>query len=241
MPLPEIDSRSALFLDFDGTLVDIAAQPGAVVVEPGLIDTLRHTCERLRGALALISGRPIADLDRLLHPLVLPAAGIHGAERRLANGRLVRKTPPDLDLVLAAADRLVAAESRLLVERKGFAVALHYRAAPQCEAACVDAMSDAAEHSGGLHVLRGKMVVEVLPADIGKGYAALAFMQEEPFAGRSALFVGDDTTDEAAFVALQAHGGLGVKVGAGASAAAHRIESASAVRRWLSAIATAEV
>lgn len=237
-PAP-IDRESALFLDFDGTLVDIAPTPEAVRVDDGLTEVLGLLAAQLHGALALVSGRPIAQLDRLLGPLHLPAAGIHGAERRRVDGRIERLEAPSLDRVAAAAEQLAAREPRLRIELKGAAVALHYRAAPAFEAACIDAMTHAAEMSGGLHVMRGKMVVEVLANGAGKGRAIEAFLREPPFAGRAPVFAGDDITDEAGFAVVHAEDGRSIKVGRGETLARERIESPAALRRWLHACSEA--
>ena len=179
----------ALFLDFDGTLVDIAPQPEAVIVPSDLVATLDALNKYLGGALALISGRPIEQIDAFLHPLRLPAAGVHGAERRGADGA------DD-----AAVDPSVGARGRgrrwrsppairgLRVENKRGSVALHYRQAPELEQECLQAMQAAVEESPGLTLLRGKMVVEAKPGGASKGHAIEAFLQEPPFAGRSPGF-----------------------------------------------------
>jgi trehalose 6-phosphate phosphatase len=230
---PVLDARCALFLDFDGTLVDIAPTPDAVVVAPGLTDTLARLAQRLDGAVALISGRPIAQLDHWLAPLALPAAGVHGAERRRPDGVIERRALPQLDRAAAVAQRMALAYPGLLVERKSCAVALHYRGAPHCETLCRKAMHEAAGAEPGLHVMHGKMVVEVLPRGVGKGQALAEFLLERPFAGRRPVFVGDDVTDESGFEAAQRAGGIAVRVGPGPSVAMHRLPTSAAVRRWL--------
>lgn len=213
----------ALFLDFDGTLVDIAPQPEAVVVPPSLIRTLDAAQHYLGGALALISGRPIEQIDRFLHPMKLPVAGVHGAERRNARGELALLPSPALDIVEEAALELVRAHPRVRVEIKRGSIALHYRQAPELEAQCVQTLQRAVERSQGLTLLRGKMVVEAKPGGASKGAAIAAFMAEPPFAGRTPIFVGDDVTDEVGFATVQQMHGLGVKVGEGASVAHQRI------------------
>jgi len=237
---PHLDGRSALFLDFDGTLVDIATTPERVVVEPELVDTLGRVRDRLEGALALVSGRPIASIDRWIAPLVLPVAGIHGAERRRADGLIERLPLVPLDAVADLAERLAALHPGLRVERKGLSVALHYRQAPEFEATCLAAMSDAVTREPSLHLLRGKKVVEVLPHGVSKGQAIEAFLRESPFAGRRPLFIGDDITDEDGFAVVQRAGGVSIKVGEGDSVAAYRLGSAAGVRRWLYAAANAQ-
>lgn len=234
-----IDRRTALFLDFDGTLADLAPEPQAVRVSPELVPTLRRLCERLDGALAIVSGRPIAEIDRLLAPLRLPAAGVHGAERRHATQVEAIAVPPlaALDEVEAVAAAVAARHPGVRVERKAAALALHYRLAPEAEHACLAAMRRAVEDRAGLGVLVGKCVVEVKPAGVDKGRAIEAFLTRPPFAGRTPVFVGDDVTDEAGFAAAVRAGGHAVKVGAGPTQAAHRVDSPAALldglRRWL--------
>jgi len=230
----------ALFLDFDGTLVDIAPQPEAVVVPPPLIHTLERLHQYLGGALALISGRPIEQMDEFLRPLVLPAAGVHGAERRNARGEVTLLGTHPLDLVEAAALDLVRQDPRLRVEAKRGSLALHYRQAPELEALCLQTLQRAVEESPGLTLLRGKMVVEAKPGGASKGAAIEAFMAEAPFAGRTPLFVGDDITDEVGFATVQRMQGLGVKVGDGATVAWKRIASPAVFREQLQSAVAAK-
>jgi trehalose 6-phosphate phosphatase len=220
----------ALFLDFDGTLVDLAEQPEGVVVPPTLIDTLRELHTYLGGAVAVISGRPMEQLDEFLAPLRLPMAGVHGAERRAADGTLSLQTTYALDAVQHAAQALLDQHPALRVELKRGSLALHYRQAPELEDLCVKTMRAAVEASPGLTLMRGKMVVEAKPGGASKGLAIDAFLHEEPFAGRQPVFMGDDFTDEVGFTVVQRRGGMGVKVGAGPSAAWHRVESPAVLR-----------
>lgn len=220
----------ALFLDFDGTLVEIAEHPQAVVVPRGLVVTLERMCAMLDGAVAVISGRPIEQIDRFLHPLVLGVAGVHGAERRGADGRLARMEPPPMGRVQAAAQALAQDHPGLVVEIKRGSVALHFRQAPQLEALCLAAMQDAVDHSPGLGLLQGKMVVEAKASAVSKGRAIEAFLEEPPFAGRTPVFIGDDMTDEAGFAAVQRLGGVGVKVGEGDSVATCRLADPATMR-----------
>lgn len=220
----------ALFLDFDGTLVDIAPQPEAVVVPAGLRDTLERLHQYLGGAAAVISGRPIEQIDSFLLPLVLPAAGVHGAERRNAGGELVLLSTHPLELVEAAAGELAAQHPELRIENKRGSIAVHYRQAPQLEALCVQTIQAAVEQSPGLTLLHGKMVVEAKPGGASKGRAIEAFMQEPPFKGRTPVFIGDDITDEVGFSTVQRLGGMGIKVGEGPSVAWQRMASPAAMR-----------
>ena len=223
----------ALFLDFDGTLVDLAQQPEDVVVPPSLVATLRDLHAYLGGAVAVISGRPMEQLDAFLAPLRLPMAGVHGSERRAADGTLSLHATYPLDEVQRAAQALADQHPALRLESKRGSLALHYCQAPQLEALCLDTLRAAVEASPGLTLMRGKMVVEAKPGGASKGMAIDAFMHEAPFAGRQPVFIGDDFTDEVGFTVVQGRGGMGVKVGGGASAAWHRVESPAALRQEL--------
>ncbi|WP_038217890.1 trehalose-phosphatase [Xenophilus azovorans] len=231
-PLPDRDP--ALFLDFDGTLVAIAETPEAIEVAPGLVPLLIELHERLDGALAIVSGRQIDVLDRFLAPLRLPAAGEHGVQRRDAQGRLQERTPPDLAVVLEAANALAARHTGLLVERKHAAIALHYRLAPDLGPLCLDTMAEVIGSDPHFELLHGKRVVEVKPAGVNKGLAIDAFLEEAPFQGRVPVFAGDDTTDETGFAIVQSRpGGIGIKVGQGPTQAEHRLAGTTAVHGWL--------
>jgi trehalose 6-phosphate phosphatase len=240
MTFPEILSPScALFLDFDGTMVDLAPQPTAVEVPAPLIALLRDVERDLQGAVAVISGRPIAQIDAFLQPLKLPVAGVHGAERRGGDGRLHLLDTHPLDQVEAAACDLAAHHPGLLVENKRGSIALHYRQRPELEALCLRAMQQAVDESPGLTLMRGKMVLEAKPGGATKGLAIEAFLAEAPFAGRTPVFIGDDITDEAGFTTVQRLGGLGVKVGEGETAARARLPDPAALRRELQAAVAA--
>jgi len=233
-----IPSRNiALFLDVDGTLIEIAATPDSVKVPAALRNTLQLAAEREQGALALISGRCIRELDRLFAPCVFPAAGQHGLERRDALGNLILPAinTEILRPVRAELVELVQRHSGLLLEDKGTSLAMHFRLAPKCEPQVRAAMTDCMQRLGGHFVLRdGKCVLELVPAGYSKRAAVEAFMLEPPFAGRVPVFVGDDTSDEDGFAAVNALGGYSIRVGsAGASAARYRFVSVSAVIRWL--------
>ena len=240
MTLVEILQPScALFLDFDGTMVDIAPQPHAVEVPQPLIGMLQDLHDYLHGAIAVISGRPIAQLDSFLHPLKIPLAGVHGAERRGADGRVHLLDTHPLDHVEDAAWALAARHPGLLVENKRGSLALHYRMAPELEALCLETMQKAVAESPGLTLMRGKMVVEAKPGGASKGHAIEAFLGEAPFAGRRPVFIGDDVTDEVGFSTVQRLGGIGIKVGEGATAAWRRLADPGALRRELEAAVAA--
>lgn len=228
-------TTAALFLDFDGTLVELAPEPDAIVIPADLVELLAQARERLGGALAVVSGRAVGAIDTFLHPLDLPVAGVHGSERRAADGQLVLLSTPPLDTVEQAAARLLQQHPALAVEPKRGAVALHYRQAPQLEDLCRRTMEAAVAASPGVTLLQGKMVFEAKSSQANKGMAIGAFLQEPPFAGRVPVFLGDDTTDEAGFSVAQSHGGIGVKVGTGDTVAHQRIASPDAVRTGLKA------
>jgi trehalose 6-phosphate phosphatase len=231
----------ALFLDFDGTLVDLAAQPDAVLVPSGLVATLDALSQYLGGALAVISGRPIEQIDAFMKPLHLPVAGVHGTERRRADGDLALLSTHPLQRVQQAALALAARHPELRIEQKRGSLALHYRQAPELECTCLRAMQAAVEQSPGLTLLRGKMVVEAKPGGASKGHAIEAFMQEPPFAGRRPVFVGDDFTDEVGFAAVQRLQGLGVKIGDGATVAWQRLASPTALLQQLQTAVASKV
>lgn len=233
--LPLIGPQTALFLDFDGTLADLAPQPGAVQVTAELIPTLAQLAVRLGGALAIVSGRTLTDLDRFLEPLQLAAAAEHGSQRRQANGQVISAAAPDLQEVVRRAAALAARHPGLYLEIKSAAVALHYRQAPDLETLALRVMREAANSTPGAELLHGKCVFEIKPAGVSKGTAIEAFMGEMPFVGRLPLFAGDDVTDEAGFSVVQFLGGQGIKVGEGVTLARHRCAAPAVLRQWLQA------
>ena len=231
--LPRITAQTALFLDFDGTLVDIAAEPELVQVSPELPGLLADLHAALGGALAIVSGRKLSDLDHFLSPQRLPASAEHGAQLRLADGILTQVASPDLHEVSRVALALAAQHAGLKVEIKTTAVSLHYRQAPALESLCLEAMAEAVKRSPGLELMQGKCVFDIKAAGVSKGSAIAALMGKQPFAGRLPVFVGDDTTDEAGFESVQNMGGEGIKIGEGPSLAERRCASPSALRQWL--------
>jgi trehalose 6-phosphate phosphatase len=227
----------ALFLDVDGTILEIAEAPDAVKVPAGLRNTMQLAAARENGALALVSGRCIGELDRLFAPYIFPASGQHGFERRDAQGRYTRPSI-DTELLRPAREALIELQrqhSGLLIEDKHTALALHYRLAPKLEALALAKMAELAAPLTGRFSLRvGKCVVEIVPVGYSKRAAIEAFMSEEPFFGRAPMFVGDDATDEEGFEAVNALGGYSVRVGAGDSTQAkYSFGSVSAVIAWL--------
>jgi trehalose 6-phosphate phosphatase len=237
-------SDLAFFLDVDGTLIDIAPTPDAVVVDADLLAMLRTLVLASRGAVALVSGRTINTLDELFGPLVLPCAGLHGFERRAADGTYHRKPLPPGHLLSQAREELAALLVRypeeLLIEDKRFAVALHFRKAPQLESVLVREITDIVTRLGAdFELQRGRCVAEIRPARASKAGAIADFMREPPFRGRRALCLGDDLTDECAFEWVNAAGGLSIAVGVERESAAQaHLHSVAAARLWLHRLLT---
>lgn len=205
-----------LFLDVDGTLLEFAPTPDAVHVDDALRALLFDVAWTLQGAVALVSGRTIDALDRLFAPQKWPSAGLHGLERRDARGRVHRHVPrrERLDRVRLSLLRLAARTPGVLLEDKGIAIAVHYRAAPELEPALRRVMEEvAAELAPDYHLLDGNRVLEIKPSVATKADAVRAFMREAPFAGRRPIYVGDDVTDVDGFAAVDRAGGLSVAVG----------------------------
>jgi trehalose 6-phosphate phosphatase len=237
MTLPDLcnPDEYALFLDFDGTLVAIADRPDDVRLDPGTRVALADLNGLLSGALAIVTGREIAAVDRFLAPLRLSIAGVHGLMRRDARGR-TWTSPFDAGLPAAiekAVSPLLQKYPGLLVERKFGAVALHYRDHPELEQVSIDALESAVGELKQTEIKRGKMVVEVKAIGGNKGAAVADFLKEEPFAGRRAVFAGDDVTDEDAFVLVNARDGISIKVGPGPTAATYRTSGTAAFLEWL--------
>ncbi len=227
---------AALFLDFDGTLVELAETPGAVRVPPGLGLLLERLKRRLNGRLAIVSGRALGDLQRHVPLAGIAFSGSHGLEMQWPDGtRLPLSAPLGLDDARDEVARFAAATPGLLIEDKPAGIALHYRLAPE-EGARTDAFMTALAKRHGWAVQRGAMVVELRPHGATKGDAIGAFMRATDFADARPVFVGDDLTDEHGFAAAAALGGAGVLVGPPReTAAAFRLPSVAAVAAWLGA------
>lgn len=236
--LPSIHASSALFLDFDGTLAELAPTPDAAYTSPGVLDSLATLSSALGGALAIVSGRSLADLDRLLAPLRLAAAAEHGAVLRFADGRMHFAEAPDLSDALHAGSELARAHPAVVLERKTMSVALHFRGAPHLAQTCIDTLAATIDDRPELELLHGKCLVEVRRAGIDKGSAIAALMASAPFAGRQPIFAGDDVTDEAGFAFVQESGGVAIKVADGHTIARHACESPEALRDWLASAAS---
>ena len=241
-PPPKIDlQRSALFLDLDGTLAPFASRPELVGPSPRRTAAVTSAARALDGRLAVVSGRPLQDIDRILDGAALAAAGVHGLERRSAAGA-VRRAEPDGAVAQASAvfRGLAEAEPGLQVEDKGLSVALHYRNAPAA-AEIAETAGQRLANQTGLKLQRGDCVVELRTRGADKGDAVRAFMDEPPFRGALPVFVGDDLTDEAGFEAAQDLGGYGVRVGAPErpTVARYALTDIEAVLAWLEALAPA--
>ena len=230
----------AFLLDIDGTLLDLAPTPGAVVVPPGLAEALSGLHMRTDGALALVSGRSLADIDRIFNPMLLPAVGGHGAEMRMSvdsEADAVHAPPMDKDLKkrFAAISHL---DPRIIVEDKGYSIALHYRQAPNWERAIYDAVAAirADLPEAPIDVLPGKSVCEIKKSGISKATGVKELLKHEPFAGRRPIFIGDDITDESVFAIMPDLKGVSFSV----SRHAHGVDGFFAmpadVRHWLASL-----
>lgn len=231
----------ALFLDIDGTLLDIAPTPDQVVVPTSLGVDLAALDKILQGAIALISGRTLPSIDRIFHPLHLAAAGQHGAEIRLP-----RSTVACTEISSAALQRLRKQIERavlrvpgIVIEDKGLGLAVHYRQAPTAQGELLQSITEVlAGYANEFEVLHGKMVIEIKSGAANKGRAVATFMQHRPFADRVPIFVGDDRTDEDGFAVVTQFGGCAIRVGPEhAGAKDYWLPDPSSVRAWLHTLA----
>lgn len=235
VPPLQIDKRYAFFFDVDGTLAAIKPRPDEVSIPAQVLDDLKRLAQRCEGAVALISGRPVDQLDALASPLVLPMAGVHGAERRDIKGHFTRIAldPATVSTLSHELTSALAALPGTTLENKGMAFALHYRQAPQHQLAVEKLASALVARFPELVQQPGKCVVELKPRGVNKGAAIDDFMQHPPFAGRIPVFLGDDLTDEAGFTTVNALEGISIKVGTGSSCAQGRLSDVAAVYAWL--------
>jgi trehalose 6-phosphate phosphatase len=213
-PPPALDW--CLFLDVDGTLIELTDTPSQTFADADIKSLLSEVAERLGGAVALISGRKIDTLDELFAPLKLPAAGLHGVERRKMDGSIQGASFVDSQLqgARAALKALVEAHPGTLFEDKERTIAVHFRTAPHLAEAMRDAVIEIAKPLGSnYHIQGGKMLYEIKPRGFSKATAIQAFMKESPFRGRRPVFIGDDLTDRDGFSMVEAHGGLSIAVG----------------------------
>ena len=236
--MPPYAATWAFFLDIDGTLLDIEGHPDHVRIGRAELDLVDGLHRATGGALALVSGRPLAGIDVLFHPLKLPIAGQHGAERRDGDGRRHRHQFPVEALHRAATPvrKFVARNEGLIYEDKGASVALHYRLAPQLESAARKVVENAVKSAGGAVEMQvGKMVFELKPAGCDKGKAIEEFMGDAPFVGRTPVFLGDDVTDEFGFRVVNRLNGHSIKIGPGTTDARWRLPNPAATKAWLGA------
>lgn len=247
LPPPPLPSRDwALFLDIDGTLLDFAPGPDVVHVPDGLLEALQQVHDGLGGALALVSGRRIAEIDVLFAPLHLPAIGLHGLEMREHDGHRaahltgIAEAPPELVAVRMAAQALAAKYPGTLVEDKGSALALHWRGAPAAEEPLHEFATSVLINLPGYHLQPGNHVFELRPDGAHKGHAMLEMLATPAFFGRRPVMLGDDLTDENAFVEANALDGISVLVGQRTpSAARYGLPGPAASREWLQMAARA--
>ena len=227
----------AILLDIDGTLLDLAPTPREVWVPPGLARTLNGLLEKTAGALALVSGRSLNDIDLIFAPEQFPAVGGHGAEMRIsADNESVATHAPPMDKELK---RRLAAIAKLspgiLLEDKGYSLALHYRLAPHAEKAIYEAIAliRADLPNAPIELMPGKCVYEIKHSGFNKATGVLELMSNEPFRGRRPIFIGDDVTDESVFALMPDLGGLAFSVGRRAMGVADHFDEPRGVRQWL--------
>src|SRR5258707_249969 len=237
-------SETAILLDIDGTLLDLAPTPREVWVPPGLAKTLNRLIQRTKGALALVSGRSLNDIDLIFAPDTFPAVGGHGAEMRIEpdNESVAAHAPPldkELKRRLAAIAKL---SPGILLEDKGYSLALHYRLAPHAEKAIYAAVSliRADLPNAPIEVLPGKCVCEIKHSGFTKATGVHELMTHEPFRGRRPLFIGDDVTDESVFAILPDLDGLAFSVGRRAKGVADHFDEPRDVREWLARLLDTE-
>ncbi len=236
--------RWALFLDFDGTLADIALRPEHVLVPPELPTLLMRLRDRFDGALAIVTGRPLEVIDRLLLPFCGDTIGSHGLEQRLegvAEGCRAERHP-ELRRAARQLEAVTAALPGVRLEDKGCSIALHWREVPEREEAVRAELSNLVSDLGGdYRVQFGKSVAEILPAFAEKGTAISQFMMTPMYCERRPIFIGDDLTDESGFETVNAYGGISIKVGEGPTRAQRRVPSPTLVRQMLATFADAPV
>ena len=239
--LPDDATHLALFLDVDGTLLPLAETPAEVRADANTGTLLERLRGLLGGALALVSGRSLGEIDRLFASHHFAAAGQHGAEWRDATGATGKYTAhlEELDELRPQVLVLATDDARLLVEDKGLTLAVHFRRAPERAQELSAALAATIGAHPALTLQRGKYVLEVRPAGCGKDTAIRRMLNTPPFAGRLPVFAGDDTTDESGFRFINALGGLSIKVGAGASNARYRLADPGEIHAWLASLAHA--
>lgn len=237
--MPPVKENSALFLDIDGTILDMARSPDAVVVPADLKTSLKRLAGDLRGAVAFVSGRSLAAIDALFAPLKLASVGCHGAQVRGQDGAVTALTGPLPSTIRGVFRKLAEDHPGVLLEDKVYALSLHYRLAPEARPALEAAMKKHAAlfAAENVSILRGKAVIDARPVGIDKGVGVRTLFAQRPFRGRSLLFGGDDTTDLDVFHILPDLGGRGFSVGRHFPGVEHVFASPHAVRQWLARLA----
>ncbi|KFX07374.1 hypothetical protein KP22_04615 [Pectobacterium betavasculorum] len=225
--------KHAFFFDIDGTLAEICQRPEQVKISSDRLRLLTRL-SFLSGALAIISGRSMVDIDRLLSPLKCPAAAVHGAQKRYACGTLWQSEAYLPENLLQQLRLLAADLPGVRLEKKAkIAMTIHFRACPESGHDVLLRVKRLIADYPQFALQPGKQVVEIKPRDVDKGAALHEFMAQPPFLGRIPVFVGDDLPDEGGFAAAQALGGIGIKVGQGETCATHRLASTESVENWL--------
>ncbi|MFT3735037.1 MAG: trehalose-phosphatase [Rhodocyclaceae bacterium] len=235
---PRAQTDWAYFLDLDGSLIDIAPTPSAVHVDEALLNLVERLHFSCLGAVALVSGRSLVDLEQRMGGMQIPMAGQHGLERRDAHHRLhlyvTDPLVPERREVFDKLDPVLARHPGLILEDKGFSVALHYRNAKHLAGYANRVMRGLVRDLGrGYHLQKGKRVVELKPEGFDKGKTINAFLAERPFQGRRPVFIGDDVSDEAGFLLVNMRAGVSIKVGDGPTCAQYSLPDVKSVRRWL--------
>lgn len=230
----------AMFLDFDGSIVDTALTPWSVHIPerlPPLLIALRQT---MGGAVAIVTGRTIEQIDSYLGPILPAVAASHGLERRTAEGDIICPALP-LDAVRRVRgllEKFAARHSGVIVEDKINSVALHYRQAPLMKRACRDTLNDILkDHIKGWEIVESKFIYDIRPSGVTKGTAIEAFMNEAPFLGRTPIFCGNDLTDEDGFAAVNARGGVSIRVGTQSHTLAQvQVATVTELLNWLTQV-----
>ncbi len=229
--------QSAFFFDFDGTLVDIAPNPDAANLDNAVEEMLQRLARATNGALAIISGRDITDIDKHFENFRPAMSGGHGAEWRFADGETCAVASSSaIDAIKREFTDFASRCEGVIAEPKRYSVALHFRKRPELEERCIRFATEIGERSQDVELIHGKMVVELKPAGQNKGTAIRRFMEHSPFSGRQPIFVGDDVTDEDGFAIVRQLEGVAIKIGSGETKANYRLPDTAAFRDWLLSI-----
>jgi trehalose 6-phosphate phosphatase len=233
--LPRVDDigRYAVFLDLDGTLLELEDHFDRVRAEHSTLLLLERLSEKTGRALAIISGRDIAAIDRILHPLIFPVGAVRGLQRRDAKGVVHAEGSFDIAPIAFVLRTTIGHETGILIEPKPGAVAVHYRLRSDLESRCREIVEDIVAQRPDLSIYAGKMVFEIAYDRSDKGNTIDTFLNERPFLGRIPIFAGDDPTDECGFFLVNAKGGISIKVGSEPTVAKYQVDSVQELREWL--------